>query len=248
MTERFFWQSGYQRSGNTWLVFIIANMLSSFSTWAEYGRAIPNWNDVLEKRNQALLGWVRGHLLFSPKLPMMTNMRGAFYIVRHPLDVALSAYSYHMKYGGGVALENLPADYLVETRSEFIDLFIEYGGAPDMNVINGGDWQENVLSWLTALYSGAPISLLRYEDLRESPDRAMEVIWRAFANVGIEWTYDLVRDAVLRANESRMRSLDTQNFMGPAVVGRWRDVVTENQRERARRKFGNLAGFLGYEI
>ena len=138
----------YPRSGNTWMRFLIGNLLSDEPvTFANVGHRIPN---IYQSTAYALRSiprprFLKSHEYFDPRYPKV------IYIVRDPRDVAVSYYHYFRK------IRQLDDNDPIE---RFVEDFVAG------KVFAIGSWAENVGSWIGAK-AEAPdqFLLLRYEGL-----------------------------------------------------------------------------------
>jgi hypothetical protein len=150
----------------------------------------------------------------------LEHTAGAIYIVRNPLDVAVS-YSRHY----GVSLEeavaamNRPGNQSIGNQENFVyELH--------------GSWSENVKSW-TAVPNAA-LHVVRYEDMAEQP----LVVFAAIARfLGLRVPPERIAHAVersafavLREQEQRSgfreRSRKSDRFFDSGQVGRGRQILT----------------------
>jgi len=147
--------------------------------------------------------------------PMISleHTAGAIYVVRDPLDVAVS-YSFH--YGvpleDAVAAMNRPGNQSVANQAGF---------AYELH----GSWSENVRSWTTT--PGSALHVVRYEDLSQAPQQTVAGI---AAFLGLPAPADRIRRAVefstfgeLRRQEQkrgfRERSAKSTEFFRAGEVG-----------------------------
>jgi len=154
--------------------------------------------------------------------PMITleYTAGAIYIVRNPLDVAVS-YSRH--YGvsleDAVAAMNRPGNQSIGNQENFVyELH--------------GSWSENVRSWTAS--PNAALHVVRYEDMAQEPLLAFAAVVRFLGlQVGpARITHAIERSsfAVLREQEQRggfrERSRKSNRFFDSGQVGRGRQILT----------------------
>lgn len=150
--------ASYPKSGNTWLRMIVGHLLypnREIKSLAELNWIVPDiyWG---------IPRWVR----YSSPRAIKTHQPFSFrhegvdqslyqrniYIVRHPLDVALSFFDFQLK------LWPNP-----ETSFDVFARKFSQGGLP-----GNSSWQEHVLSWKSAEYERS-VLFLKYEDLVMSP-------------------------------------------------------------------------------
>jgi Sulfotransferase domain len=168
---------------------------------------------VLVKTHNALVE-DRGTPMIS-----LEHTAGAVYIVRNPLDVAVS-YSHHfgVPLADAVAAMNRPGNQSVANQPQFVyELH--------------GSWSENVRSWTATPSPG--LHVVRYEDLLREPERALAGI---VAFLGLPAAPDQIRRAiefssfaVLKQQEAshgfRERSLKSAQFFRAGEAGQGRRLL-----------------------
>jgi hypothetical protein len=186
---------------------------------------IPNWDNVALGKKEAPCGWVRCHCKFAPQFS--AGVREAIYIVRHPMDVMLSAYRYNVQYHGWT-----------DSLDSYINRFIEFEGEPDNLQLESGTWNENVESWLRL-----SVVIIRYEDLLHDPYDTLRKV------LGSNVTSEAICDAVGGATRERMMALDTQKFVGPEhLPSRFRELMSVRQMSKAAKAFGRVMEKMDYEV
>lgn len=146
----------------------------------------------------------------------------AIYIVRNPLDVAIS-YSHHL----GIGIDAMIG---VMATSGFV---IPSGGKSIFEVL--GSWSEHVASWIGLAHR--PVLILRYEDLAADPLRPLTMLAHF---LGLQPSEDQLKAAIAKssfselrrqeaANGFRERPQTTQAFFRQGYAGQWRDVLTRSQ-------------------
>jgi len=192
-------------------------------------RAFPD--TVLVKTHNALVE-DRGTPMIS-----LEHTAGAIYIVRNPLDVAVS-YSHHfgVPLADAVAAMNRPGNQSVANQPQFVyELH--------------GSWSENVRSWTATPSPG--LHVVRYEDLLHEPERVVAGI---VAFLSLPVAPDQIRRAVefssfavLRQQEARHgfreRSLKSAEFFRAGEAGQGQrllpadlieSLVARHQEQMAR--------------
>jgi len=141
----------YPRSGNTWLRFIIGNLLyNDPMTFMNIDRRVP---DIYRSNARELLSlsrprYLKSHEPFCPRYPKV------IYVVRDPRDVLLSYYHYEMRtrqIPDGWPIERFAADFMEGAVGDF------------------GTWADHVASWLSTRSASSRFLLLRYEALLHDP-------------------------------------------------------------------------------
>ena len=148
----------------------------------------------------------------------------AIYLVRNPLDVALS-FAYHSQWSVDrtVAELNSPTDRT--SRPGRLEPWI-----PDSTL----PWSEHVSSWLE---SELPVHVARYEDMLADPMATFGAIIR---HAGLEWNPSRLAQAIddahfdrLRGQEQdeefRERASNSPSFFRSGTAGAWRAVLTPAQ-------------------
>ena len=193
----------YPRSGNTWIRFLIGNLLSDNEpvTFANVERRVP---DIYQNTAYALQAsprprFLKSHEYFDPRYPKV------IYIVRDPRDIAVSYYHYSRK-----------------TRqlgdSDPIERFVEDFVAGKVFTI--GSWAENVGSWIGAKADDPDrFLLLRYEDLLATPVVELEKIAK-FLNINASDTR--INKAVELSTAEQMQEIERK------TAKQW--VATKNDR------------------
>ena len=120
MTEsRIIWIASYPKSGNTWVRFLLANMLfGHVKTSADIEAMVPDVHRADEIKAQYHVGgtvFLKTHWALQDKMPQREKTAAAIHIVRHPLDVLRSHIDYM-----GLAEDDAK-------RGLFIDAFVALG-------------------------------------------------------------------------------------------------------------------------
>ncbi len=151
---------------------------------------------------------------------------GAVYIVRNPLDVAVS-YAHHMGKPVDVAIEMMAAQD-IETLGSDKAVYEVYGS-----------WTQHVWSWTRnphrALY------VMRYEDMLADPARSFGGLAR---HLLLDPTPDQLREAIELSSFERLQTQEKQrgfrerpeysdqNFFREGRAGQWKEVLTQAQIDR----------------
>lgn len=170
-------------------------------------------------KTHSVIGRVGGTQLITPDVTA-----GAVYVVRNPLDVAVSFADHY-----GLTLDQV-AKAICFNR-------LRIDPRPDQVTQHLGDWSTHVKSWLEA--PGLRRHVVRYEDLAAAPAEAFSAIVR-FLKVPLE-AERLERAiahssfAVLAAQERehgfRERSRSAERFFRSGQVGGWRAILAPRHVE-----------------
>jgi len=176
----------YPKSGNTWVRFLISNMLNEGEeiTFANIDKKLPDIYNVFRLSSKALI--LKSHEYFDPRY------RRVIYIIRDPRDVVLSYYHYFIKIK--VFDETYPL-------SKFVDQFL------DGSLDHFGHWKGNVGSWIGARIGDKDFLLLRYEDILISPAEKLSEI---AIFLGINVSSDQIDNAVAQSSFERMQSIENK--------------------------------------
>jgi hypothetical protein len=172
----------------------------------------------------------------------LEHTAGAIYLVRNPLDVAVS-YSHH--YGvspeEAVAAMNRPGNQSIGNQENFVyELH--------------GSWSEHVKSW-TATPNSA-LHVIRYEDMTQEPLRAFAAIAQFLGlQVAPERIVHAIEHSsfdVLRGQEQRggfrERSRKSDRFFDSGRVGRGRQILTPSLAQSLCATHREQMARFGYEV
>jgi hypothetical protein len=139
----------YPKSGNTWVRFIVANMLN-LNEKVGFDNIEVFVPDVYINSNKSLLNmrrprYLKSHEYFDPR------MNKVIYITRDPMDVMVSLFFYLKKLG-------------ILSFNHSIDDFSERMLQGEFDA-KFGSWAENVGSWIGVDGASKDILFLKYEDL-----------------------------------------------------------------------------------
>ncbi len=150
---------------------------------------------------------------------------GAIYIVRNPLDVAISFAAFH-----GLSLDDAirtigTSGLSTQTTAERVFTL-------------AGSWSENVATWTAAAHP--MLIVVRYEDLHEKP---AETFGAVATHVQMKHSPEQLAEAIERSSFERLQALEAahgfaerspkaEKFFRAGRPGEWRDVLTAEQVER----------------
>jgi hypothetical protein len=149
---------------------------------------------------------------------------------------------------------------------DFVDEFIRDGGHRQFKQFGIGSLEHHFASWASPVIA-FPKLLVRYEELKEDPERELK---RIAAFIKLKRTGEQIALAVRNATEGEMRRLEEteiaemrhgifyqdrnrsaieagHRFVGRSATGASRYRLTPEQRERATRRFAALIKQMGYQ-
>ena len=146
----------------------------------------------------------------------------AVYIVRNPLDVAVS-YAHYSR---------LPADPIIAHMAD-PDRLIE--ASPWRVYEFMGSWSFHVASWLSVPHR--PVLILRYEDMLQNPERSFG---RLTAFLRLKPSAEQLRRAVEKSSFDELarqeeaqgfveRPQQAEKFFRSGRAGQWKDVLSQSQ-------------------
>lgn len=261
------WIASYPRSGNTWMRFLLANLLyGQVQSSVALNKLIPDIHRAvaggqLHGKRKLLM---KTHWSFDPGLPLREDTIGAIYIVRHPIDVLASNLDYYLvRSREFTALDSEEARR--ETTRRWIDDYVAHGGSRQGRELGFGTWTENVRGWTEGALP-YPRLVLRYEDLKSATVRGMADVTRF---LGVTASEAQIADAIARSSFEAMRALEEQEiarrqpgiffnegleagvergarFVRRGEVGGQETLLTPAQRAAAMERFGPAMARFGY--
>jgi hypothetical protein len=177
----------------------------------------------------------RGHATVS-----FAATAGAVYIVRNPLDVAIS-YAHH----SGRSIDNA-IEYMSMTGAET--------NGNDISVYEvHGSWSQHVWSWTRN--DNRALHVTRYEDMIAEPEKTFAAL---ATHMLIDFTPRQLKLAIKHSSFARLQAQEKQrgfrersptadqNFFRDGRAGQWRSVLTPAQVDRIVRDHGELMQRFGY--
>jgi hypothetical protein len=233
----------YPKSGNTWVRFLLANLLYPNETvgFANINRLLPA-PGVSSKR--FLRNLPRPRILKSHE-PFDARFRKVIYLVRDPRDVAVSEYHFDLK------KRYIEPDVTLE---QFVQRFVKGETAAY------GSWWEHTASWIAARQGNPAFLLVRYEDLIAEP---IAETARIAEFLGIQAGTERLEAAVQRSSADRMRKLEKQQsdqwtgtkntrkeipFVRSAKSGGWKETLPPHSVEQIELAWAPMLNLLGYAL
>lgn len=222
----------YPRSGNTWMRYLLANLLQPAVDWniTNIGTIVPPvYKGIPEDYVETKPRILKSHEPFCEEYPR------AIYLYRDGRDVSVSYYDFYVK------LEGYQEDFV-----EFLNRMLQ-GDLPY------GSWQDHVSSWL---FRGDKESVLAvsYEKLCEDTQKELE---RVGTFLELSWTESEIRSAIARSTLEKQRNdyyrykQEThwkRGFRGgvKGTPGKWREVFDESLSTLYWQYAGHVAEKVGY--
>ncbi len=165
---------------------------------------------------------------------------GAVYIVRNPLDVAIS-YAHHAGSGIDQAIERLS---LTDA---------ETGGNTDAVYEVIGSWSQHVWSWTRNAHRA--LHVMRYEDMLADPKKEFAALAQ---HLLLNPSRRHLAKAIEHSSFARLQAQETekgfrerppnasQNFFREGRAGQWREALTPQQVDRIVRDHGEQMQRFGY--
>jgi hypothetical protein len=224
------------RSGNTWLRFVLGEVLTSKSIeFDNVDNVIPElkWH----RRGEPI--FAGGGRLIKTHEPWRKEYRKALYIVRDARDAALSQYARSVQLGiADPDMDRFLISFLLGT-------FHGYGA-----------WGAHVRSWLDSpLAKEGKMLVVKFEDLRRNPEQELP---RMVEFTGVQTSLETIRTALANNTVDQMRAKEVKSkklfqssteggrFVRKGAVQGWRNVLTPAQLELFERYVGSELADLGY--
>jgi len=165
---------------------------------------------------------------------------GAVYVVRNPLDVAIS-YAHH----GGISVDGAITT-MGATNAE--------SPGTEITIYEvHGSWSQHVWSWTRNQHRA--LHVMRYEDMLADPERTFGALARHLLlnptrrqlKKAIDLSSFVRLQAQERANGFRERPANADaNFFRVGRAGQWKDVLTQAEIDRVVRDHGEQMQRFGY--
>jgi len=178
-----------------------------------------------------------------PLIPEQATL-SAMYVVRNPLDVALS-FANHL----GKPVETAIEKFIVNSSGAFLS---KRNAGNNQFYQPMGTWSMHVESWLTK--PKFPVHFIRYEDLKEKP---FETFKNAVDAIGIDATDEQVNHAIAETQFEKLQKKEQESgfkeklipgssFFFKGQVGRWKEELTAEQIEKIRKVNEPMMREFGY--
>lgn len=234
--------ASYPRSGNTWLRFVLFDILVSGQTsgFDEVNHIIPDVG--LHKPAIPLLPGA-GRLIKTHE-PFQKEYRKAIYLVRDARDVALSEFAYQK------ALGWIPDDF-----NSFLQQFVR----GEVNPFSA--WHEHVPDWTDSKLASSPnFLLIKFEEMRRNTE---DTVVRVLDFLGVDVDRGVVTDAIANNTVKKMQEKEQKSpqlsntapnpngseesrFIRSGSIAGWRNRLTDEQIKLIENKAGAVLERMGY--
>ncbi|USN99833.1 MAG: sulfotransferase domain-containing protein [Phycisphaeraceae bacterium] len=218
------WLASYPKSGNTWLRFLLANLLAGGppESSLDVSRRIPDIHRPDDPYDPPDDGreFIKTHFMRSESHPRLAETARVVHVVRHPRDVLLSALNYRRMEG---VIEPL-------SDAQYTEMFIRNSGDALWARLGYGTWIQHAASWAQA--TAWPVLTIKYEDLKAD---TAAVLRRVLAFVEVDVGENEIERAVKQSTFDNLRALEIRERTASAKTlfpGSARDT-------KARRFFFN---------
>lgn len=233
----------YPKSGNTWVRFLLANLIwsDSITDFTNIEQRIPDIykHSALHLESIPRPRYFKSHEYFDPRYPKV------LYVVRDPRSVLVSYYNYEMRWRTRFKPET--------SYYDFTKLFL----SGQLNCF--GSWQENVLSWLRLRgHDNQRFCLIRYEDLKADSLPIMKTI---SSFLRLKTSEERLKLAVKNSSFQSMKNLETKAqewergvnnntipFVRKGSTSEWQQVLDTTTIKLINDHCGELMQELGYEV
>jgi hypothetical protein len=169
--------------------------------------------------------------------------RGVVYIIRHPMDVAVSfAHHLNTSVDKAIGIMNNPSYAFCERDDRLHNQLRQH-------LLT---WSGHVRSWVDE--SGLPVFVMRYEDMSARP---VEVFSQALSFIGLTHTRSEIKSALERSSFNRLKQQEKEkgfaeksakatSFFRKGLSGDWLNVLTPEQAKRIRDAHGEVMERFGF--
>ena len=199
---------------------------------------------------------IKSHFPYNLSIPAVRLTTKAIYLMRHPIDVMMSAWDYqHLIAGTG-------RDTQSPAFRAYVNQWLVSGG---IMIPQFGPWTQHVRSWLGQ--KNIPVHLVSYERLVDNPGRELKSI---IEFIGVEVPVERQHIAVERSSMKSMAAFESQEvesriegiffrdslaagygqghrFINKGYRKSYENILTRDERALADRTFGSeIAEHYGY--
>lgn len=236
--------ASYPRSGNTWLRFVLFDILVSGQTsgFDEVNHIIPDVG--LHKPAIPLLPGA-GRLIKTHE-PFQKEYRKAIYLVRDARDVALSEFAYQKALG-----------WISDDFDSFLQQFVR----GEVNPFSA--WHEHVPDWIDSKLAHTPnFLLIKFEEMRRNTE---DTVVRVLDFLGVDVDRKVVTEAIANNTVKKMQEKEQKSpqlsntapsssgseesrFIRSGSVAGWRNRLNDEQVRLLEDRAGAVLERLGYSV
>ena len=233
----------YPKSGNTWMRFLIANLLQPDPPVGllEADCLIPS----VDAKSKKFFDDMKSPRVIKSHFSFIPAYKRVIYVVRDPRDVVMSQYHYQVKRG-------------VLEQGSSLDAFV--GRFLKGEVCPYGSWGDNVGSWTATRRDDPNFLLLRYEDMLADVTSGAAKISNF---LGFGQDASRIATAVERSSLENMRKVEKaegkkwdstkgtrqdMSFFRSAKSGEGRAALSRESIERIEKAWGPLMQSVGYAV
>jgi Sulfotransferase domain len=143
---------------------------------------------------------IKLHSPYNVAIPAVRLTSKAIYLIRHPIDIMMSAWDYE-RLLKGVVHDRHPAAF-----RDYVRQWLATEGTVRVEPVHGS-WIRHVRSWLGQ--TNIPVHLVRYEQLVDNPERELESILE-FLGLRIPTARQHI--AIERSSMKSMAALESHEF------------------------------------
>ena len=232
----------YPKSGTTWLLFLLANILKSDPdeeiTFVNYIHYVPDINDsYFAKNHLAEFASLPDPRIFAVHAPYDPVLPKVVYVLRDPRDVMVSYYHY----------KRLTDASFCGSLRDFVMSDNHYPC----------QWDEHVAGWLLNSRH-TPLCLVRYEEMHKDTSGVLK---RVLDFAGLRYTEADIARAVEASRFERMRSAEERHgipqpevlthtderFVRRGKIGGYRHELDAESLRIIDEKYGAIMRIVGYE-
>ncbi len=236
--------ASYPRSGNTWLRFVLFEILVTGQT-----AGFDEVNHIVAEvglHGPAIPLLPGGGRLIKTHEPYRKQYRKAIYLVRDVRDVVLSEFAYQK------ALGWVPDDF-----DRFLQQFLQ----GEVNPFS--PWHQHVPAWTDSpLAQSSNFLLIKFEEMRRNTE---QVVNRVLDFLDVMVDPQTVRDAIANNTVQRMQEKEQRSpqlseaapkpsaseesrFIRSGSVGGWRNRLSDAQVELIEQRMGRVLERMGYPV
>jgi len=197
---------GFPKSGNTWLQFQLACLLTDDFHQVDYDtihRYVPDSHYIDNKGLKAIKRprVIKSHLSYTSRFPRV------IYIARDPRDVAISFY-YHM-----LKMRMISQDLGLNS---FIEQFVKG------KVGSYGSWSEHVNGWMNHALDPGDFTVVKYEDLHL---RNFSILKDLAMYIGVEKSDKEISGIIEHCSFGKMSKMEKEHVLSHDVFSKSRDDI-----------------------